>query len=268
LATSVERHVGQKRKATRQIGNVSRKSWKMVERRFGPEKKVLPDYPSVKHLPWKPNVSRDDKIVSEEEAAVIFQGHDVYVEEKIDGANCGMAKVRNFPIIRNIDHILRKGYTKPTPAKIQFRPIWNYYYDNESRFDKLNETLGPVSVYGEWMVARHGLEYDQLPDWFVAYDVYDYDRHEMIDPQEGRTALQACGFSVVPLLAINPTSYEELEALCQQPSEFTTLGLREGIFVKVGDGKRVTHSFKMVREGFVQGALWDKKKLNKNRLKS
>lgn len=28
-------------------------------------------------------------------------------------------------------------------------------------------------LYGEWCAARHTVTYDALPDWFLAYDVYD-----------------------------------------------------------------------------------------------
>ena len=28
-------------------------------------------------------------------------------------------------------------------------------------------------LYGEWLYARHTVVYDKLPDWFLAFDVFD-----------------------------------------------------------------------------------------------
>ena len=28
-------------------------------------------------------------------------------------------------------------------------------------------------LYGEWLCARHTVAYDKLPDWFVAFDIFD-----------------------------------------------------------------------------------------------
>lgn len=63
-------------------------------------KNVLPEYPSLQHLPWKPN-SKGDKIASEQDASVIFSGAKVAIMEKIDGANCGMTYLDGFPVLRN-----------------------------------------------------------------------------------------------------------------------------------------------------------------------
>ena len=42
--------------------------------------------------------------------------------------------------------------------------------------------------------------------------------------------------------------------MIQQPSQFSSTDLREGVYVKVGDGRWVTHRFKMVRQGFIAGS--------------
>ena len=79
-------------------------------------------------------------------------------------------------------------------------------------------------------------------------------------------ALAKAGFSVVPTLKIGATSYEELEKLANEPSVFASNTQREGVYVKTSDGKWQTERFKMVRQGFVQGGLFDNKELRKNRL--
>lgn len=232
---------------------------------FSDQKRILPEFPKTRHLPWKPNTVRGDLVVSEDEAKVIFENPRTYVQEKVDGANSGMALVNGEPIIRNREHILRKGFMKDTPAKKQFASIWGWFYDHKENFETLNNLLGPVSVYGEWMVQIHGMVYDALPDWFLAYDVYDYETEKFFDPELAMDALQKAGFSVVPTLKVGVSSYEELEKLANDNSPFAAIP-REGVYVKVSDGKWQVDRFKMVRQGFVQGGLFDNKTLRKNRL--
>lgn len=217
--------------------------------RFDNERVILPDYPRTRHLPWKPNATRDDLIASE--ADIIFTSPHVYVEEKVDGANVGMAK---GPIIRNRNHILHKGYTARTAAKLQFSPIWNWYYEHESCFDELERLAGPVSVFGEWLLALHSVPYDQLSSHLLAFDVYNYEARKFIDPGLGRSMLTAAGFSTVPVLHTGPVrDYAKLEAWTHEPSPLATNSKREGVYVKVSDGQWVTHRFKMVRQGFIAG---------------
>lgn len=235
-------------------------------KRFSNEKLILPEFPKTQHLPWNPNTSRNDLIASKEEAEFIFSNPFAYVQEKVDGANAGLALVDNEPIIRNRDFILRKGFFKDTPAKKQFVPIWGWFYKHKENFEKLSDLLGPVSVYGEWMLQIHGMIYDSLPDWFLAYDVYDYEVKKFLDPKIAIESLIESGFSVVPNLQIGIKSYEELEELTKEKSLFSS-SAREGIYIKTSDGKYQDKRFKMVRQDFVQGSLFDKKELKKNRLK-
>ena len=240
----------------------------MEKRTYHEEKRVLPQYPRTPHLPHKPNTQREDLVASDKEVACIFTSTYVVVEEKIDGANVGMAKFDGHPIIRNHNYILNKGYQKQTPAKLQFKSIWTWYYKHEHLFDKLADLAGPVSVYGEWMIAQHGLEYDLLPSWFIAFDVYNYEEGKFMNPMQGSMLLKEVGFCTVPqLLKGTVDNYEQLEAFCQQPSPFTTKGLREGLYVKVSDEKWIIDRFKMVREGFKQGGLWSTKEIKKNQIK-
>lgn len=233
---------------------------------FEAEKELLPEFPRTRHLPWKPNAKREDLIASEKEASVIFTSPFVYGEEKVDGANVGMTRSDGMPIIRNRSHVLRKGYSKRTAAKMQFAPIWSWYYENEDRFSKLAE-LGPYSVYGEWLVARHSIGYDKLPSYFLAFDLYDYDEHKFVDSAITRSTLTSLGFQMPPRL-IEPGTlkkYEQIEALIQEQSAFSS-ERREGVYLKVCDGKFVTHRFKMVRHDFIQGDHWSDRQIEKNQL--
>lgn len=229
--------------------------------------KMLPQFPRTRHLPWQANAKRDDLIASEKEASIIFNSARVSVEEKVDGANVGMSIYDDQPAIRNHNHIIHKAYSKRrTPAKMQFSSIWNWWYENRQLFEALD---GPFSVFGEWCVAQHGMAYDHLPSWFIAHTVYDFEAEKWLDTEVARNLLESVGFATVPLLHWGPVeSYEQLATLANSPSQFAPNGLREGVYLKVSDGKYITQNFKMVRPGFEQGALWSDEKLTKNKIHS
>lgn len=229
-------------------------------------KDIIPEFPRTMHLPWKVNSSKADLVASEKDCEILFNSRHIRVDEKIDGANCGMVLYDGHPIIRNKDHILRKGYYKNTPAKQQFKSVWNWFYEHKENFEKLN-TIGKFSVYGDWMYAQHGLEYDLLPSLFMCYDLFDYEKEKWLDSHLAKKILNDCNFSTVTEIHVGVIeNWEQLEKFANSPSQFTTKGNREGIYVKTIDGKWISKRFKMVREGFVQGGLWSKKEIKKNKV--
>lgn len=228
---------------------------------------LLPDYPRTQHLPYNPNAQRDDLVAEDREAKVIFTSPHTYVEEKVDGANCAIMVKDGYPVMRNRNHILGKGFIAKTPAKMQFSGIWNWYYQNSKKFETVNELAGTeVGVYGEWLVAVNGIRYDKLPSVFLPFDIYDPERGYYLDPGESRRILEQAGFNLTPLLWQGPVKdYEQLVGFCQETSPFAS-ERREGVYVKVGDGKKVVARYKMVRQDFLQGCHWNAKVLTKNRL--
>lgn len=236
-----------------------------MKRDFTEQKRRLPEFPSTPHLPWK--CAGKGVQVTEQEAAVLWTSH-VVVEEKIDGASVGMTiDDDENPIIRNRDFVLVKGYGKDTPAKNQFKPIWNWWYSNRDKFKELR-CLGQYSVYGEWMYMAHGIQYDLLPSLFVTYELYDYEQGFFVEPEYARHILWKIGFEVISPVHIGQLdNWEQLEEMANGHSVYATGTKREGIYLKIGDGKQITHRFKMVREDFVQGALFSdtiiKNKLSK-----
>lgn len=237
-----------------------------MSKSFAKEKEILPEYPRTLHLPFKPNASPDDKLATDEDAKIVFERHCV-IQEKIDGSNCGMALVDGNAVIRNREFILCKGYKKDTPAKKQFASVFTWFYENRDKFEKLARIIPNTSVFGEWMVAQHGIYYDKLPSWFIAYDLYDYEQRQFVEPVEATEALKAVGFATVPTLYAGAVpNYELLEDLAKGPSPFTTTAPREGIYIKIPNETKLHNRFKMVRADFVRGALWSHEKLNKNKV--
>ena len=230
---------------------------------------MLPAFPRTPHLPHLPNVEENDVVASEKDAEKVFSipTSRIHIEEKIDGASVGFTLHDGYPVIRNRDHILGKGFLRKqidTTAKMQFRSIWSWFYKNKDKFKAICDNQ-PFSVYGEWMVAQHGIFYDKLPDWFVAYDIYNYESEKFLAPQTARRLLERAGFVCPECLSGDVENYDDLVKLANGQSKWSN-DKREGIYLKIDNSEIVTHRFKMVREDFQRGALWNNTEMIKNEL--
>lgn len=222
----------------------------------------IPEYPRTPHIFKNANVAEDDVVITNQKELQPIYDNYVTIEEKVDGASVGLTIFNGNPIIRNRSNTLKKGYVKDTPAKKQFAPIWNYFYENKKKFEKLEGYF----VYGEWMLAQHGIHYNQLPDWLIAYDLYDCEKQLFLSPMISRKMLEDAGFSV-PALRFQGkfnSPIESLLDLASLPSAFAMNTPAEGVYLKVCDTNQILNRYKVVRPDFVQGALWNKTKINKN----
>ena len=210
----------------------------------------MPDFPRTAHLPYHVNQA-DDDIIADSEELSILQSPNLIITEKVDGANAGMMLYEDEPVLRNREHILNKGYLKDTPAKLQFRPMWNWFYQNIEKFKKLNQ-IGFYSVYGEWCWMVHGVEY-MLPDWFIAFDLFDYAAQKFVNAKQAFAILTEAGFVTAPIVHQGPIDLNNLDTLANSKSLWSN-EQKEGIYLKDSDGQWVTKRFKMLRHGYVQGS--------------
>lgn len=243
---------------------------------FDKEKRLMPEFPRTIHLPIEPNAASDDKVASEAEMHAFLSGK-VSVEEKLDGANMGLAVIDDFPVVRNRNHVLRKNYSGlKTPAQLQFGRVWSWLYEGGKKNRNIDKVLAVqeevgsgVTIYGEWLFARHVVEYDELPDLFVPYDIWHQEERKFLDPLRTSKLLSAAGFEPAPLRAfISRPSEALLIAHRDQPSLFSSTAMAEGVYLKTGDGEWGTGRYKMVAPWFKSDDLWNKKPLVKNRVRS
>ena len=47
-------------------------------------------------------------------------------------------------------------------------------------YQVLGDEPGKYVLFGEWMFAKHSLEYSRLPDYFIAFDIYDCERKRFL----------------------------------------------------------------------------------------
>jgi hypothetical protein len=210
------------------------------------------------------------------------------VEEKLDGANCGVTCLDGEIYVRNRNHILRKGYTKRgTPAKDQFAPIWQLAHELKEDILALQKALGipSCSLYGEWLWAKHNLGYDCLNKRYLyIFDLWIPADKVFLDPRIWRKPLaklqekKRCSTSIVPAITeLHPSALVNGAAASQRfgPSGLRSdkahgpekmRGQREGVYVKGIKGDHVVFRAKAVRREFVDSMddSWNKKPLARN----
>jgi len=222
------------------------------------------EFPRTKHLPFRPNATRDDLIATQVQASIIFDPAVVVsTTEKVDGAQLGVGIVDGNLCIRNRNHVLNKGYLSRGAAGRQFAPTWTYFYKRIEALKAMEKFAGePLVIYGEWLYAVHSIVYDTLTVPFLSYDIYLPEQKIFIKGALARSLLENFGWSVVEQLE-NKGSYEELSKLCHQKSAYGSTK-REGVYLSVcADKKSVTHRFKMVRSDFITGEHWSKRSIIK-----
>ncbi len=220
-----------------------------------------------------------------------LKGRHVVIEEKMDGANCGIS----FGDDANLLLQSRGHYLTGGPRERQFALLKQW---STATADRLFDALGDRYVmYGEWMYAKHTVYYDALPHYFLEFDVLDTEADEFLDTP--RRADLLAGVPSVPVKVLFSGEFPGETALRDMvgPSYFRTAkaveklradteklgwdveravrqtdpsGLMEGLYVKVEENGVVTERFKFVRADFTQLVMadghWQDRPLIPNRL--
>lgn len=208
---------------------------------------ISPDYPRIPHLDKSiSNMTHDDIQL---ESGIQFP-LTCWVQEKVDGANMGVSWTSG-PVLRNRNNILKKGYIKKeTPAKLQFRPAWNWVHDHGKDIRNISEIcMSPVTIYGEWLLAKHSIEYNKLPDWFLAYDIYSVEDDKFLSPDIVEELLSKTNIKYIKSHKVTFNSIKEIVEWAEKPSEYRN-GVREGIVIKTSNGRFVDKTFKVVNRFF------------------
>jgi atypical dual specificity phosphatase len=109
--------------------------------------------------------------------------------------------------------------------------------------------MTPITVYGEWLYAKHSIYYDKLPDLFIAYDIYIPEDDEWLAPDKFESEMSQTNINFIkPELKIF-NNISDVVRESEKPSEYRN-GIREGIVIKLSDERKVVSSFKIVNKYF------------------
>ena len=218
-------------------------------------------FPHTPHLVWLgAGEPRDDKVLAPAEAASLLAAS-VVVEEKLDGANLGVS----LDAAGNL-HLQNRGQYLHPPYPGQFARLDAWL---QTHADTLFDALTPdLLVFGEWCAARHSLGYDQLPDWWLVFDVYDRNAGRFWSVERRNALASTHGLATVPTLARGRFTAPELVAMVNSRSSSFRQGALEGVVVRAEDAAWTHARAKLVRADFVQsiGEHWRHRALEWNQL--
>lgn len=202
-------------------------------------------FPHTPHIAWLgEGMPRDDKVLSDSEIADIL-AQPLRIEEKLDGANLGIS-MRDNGELRGQN----RGQYLLEPFAGQFSRLNSWLAQHH--YALTDHLQSDWILFGEWCAARHSLGYDNLPDWFVVFDVYDR-REQKFWSCERRNALaEKIGLAVVPTLHQGKMTLDALKELLNSASSHYRQGTPEGIVMRHDSTDWCEARAKLVRADFAQ----------------
>lgn len=207
------------------------------------------------HLPWSKGVSNDDKII---ESISSFINTPIVISEKLDGSNTSLENKGCFS---------RSHSGPPT-------------HESFDEFKVLHATVKhkipeQIQLFGEWLYALHSIEYNELPAYFMLFNVRDILTDEWLSWEDVEMWAEEVEVPTVPVLFKGTVSSEKefkelTESFMIQPS--LCGGIREGVVVRVAsnfsDNYFASNVAKCVRKDHVTTSThWIHQKIVKNKLK-
>lgn len=202
-------------------------------------------FPHTPHLAWLAAGSpREDKVLSSAEADS-FLADQVSVEEKMDGANIGFSLDSDGRL-----RVQNRGQYLAEPYSGQFARLASWIGIHGQ---KITEALAAgLILFGEWCAARHSLDYENLPDWFLAFDTYDTETKKFWSTERRNQLAEAASIAVVPLMFKGKTSLAFLKSLLNSEQSRFRNGALEGIVMRKESGGWLDSRSKLVRQDFTQ----------------
>ena len=222
-------------------------------------------FPHTPHIAWlAQGAPRDDKVLSSQEATELLSA-DVVVEEKLDGANLGFSLSPDGEL-----RAQNRGQYLHAPHAGQFArlPDWLAMHGDKLRAELTQSTQSSLMLFGEWCAARHSLEYDHLPDWFLVFDVFDRKQGRFWSASRRNALAATLGLVTVPQLLQGKCTLQQLKDLLScQHSQFRQ-GTLEGVVIRRESADWCESRAKLVRPDFTQTIAehWSRRRIEWNRL--
>lgn len=175
------------------------------------------------------------KCLDENEVRTLLSGH-VTMDEKIDGGVLGLAWDGCRPLV-----VGKHSMVDYDVSSKKFYGLREWIYDNYNRISEI--PLGWI-VYGEWMRRQHHIPYNDLPNYFVGFDVFDGTiGHGFLNYIDRSVFLDALGFAEVPFI-YSGTDLGIEDIICitegvggvNNKSRFNSKEIIEGVIIRNDNG--------------------------------
>lgn len=189
-------------------------------------------YPRTHHLPWSDGVNDDDRVI---DSLAAFEGQRVIVTEKMDGENTSM--YRDYIHARSVDG-------RSHPSRNWVKSFW-------SRISA--EIPEGWRICGENLYAKHSIQYNDLPSYFMGFSVWD-EKNTCLDWDSTLEWFNLLDITPVPVLYDGVFDEKAIRKLWSEKDWSNSEGyvIRLARKIAYGDFRRSVAKF--VRRGHVQTA--------------
>jgi atypical dual specificity phosphatase len=202
-------------------------------------------FPRTKHMHNLGAATRDDLILDKDHIKELLNTQ-VYIEEKIDGANMGISIKDYTIVVQNRSHYVTSDYHQ------QFKPLSNWIKNHTADLWHILEDESKI-LYGEWVCAKHSIHYTSLPDYFIAFDLYDKNEKRFYSRERFEKILEGTSICIVPLITKGVFSnVKQILDLVKTQSSYYN-GQIEGLYIRRCNSKWLEYRTKIVRNDFIGG---------------
>jgi len=212
-------------------------------------------FPRTRHIYDLGAATRDDLLLSQSERKDFLSPNVITIEEKVDGANLGLFYDGTAIRAQNRSHWVTEE------SGTQWQKLGSWITEHE---DSLISLLSPANskiLYGEWLCVQHTVKYNALPDYFLAFDLYDVKEAKFYSRERFWNELKDSGIYYVRTIekSISVKTKEELVALLERQKTLydTNKGKVEGIYIRKDSGDWLLDRCKLVNKEFVQSVNED-----------
>jgi len=216
-----------------------------------------PKYNRTFHFPWSPGATNDDKIATSVEKLI---GQPIVITEKMDGSNTSL----------EADGCFARTHSGP-PVHVSFDGLKALHATIKYKIPDY------MQLFGEWCYARHSIEYNELPGYFLLFNARNLSLSSpfWVSWEELKLWAEEIEVPMVPVLfegvVYSEKELQELvESFMNQPSMYG--GIRDGVVVRIR-GEFIDDDFsscvmKCVRANHVQTSEhWKDQEIIRNKIR-
>lgn len=208
------------------------------------------------HMPWSLGCTNDDKIAKSVNNLI---NTNIIITEKIDGSNTSLENKGCF-------------------ARTHSGPPTHASFDGLKALHASIKWKIPnnLQLFGEWCFALHSIVYQELPDYFLLFNIRNISTNSWLSWEEVELWAMELELHTVPVLFKGTINSEKefkkiVENLMVEPS--VCGGIREGVVARVEreflDEDFPFNVMKCVRKNHVQTSEhWKNQEIIKNKLKT
>jgi len=217
--------------------------------------------------------------------------HNIIIEEKMDGIGLGIYFEQEQIYVQQRGHSFSLDNL---PWQMKNFALWVNHHLDELYYILQDKYV----LFGEWLEHKHTVFYDNLPQWFIEYDIYDRKNQQFLSTEarikllsEAQSSMNSARvIATVHNLGIeqvieylNLASYaktddwqENLAFVCQHKKldsqsvlshTLNNQGM-EGLYIKTENSHHVTGRYKFIRQSFMNlllmGFHWKEQSLIDN----